>query len=362
MALRRRNSTYYAYYSLFGKRHEVSLGDITPDEAKSLERSIMAAARAQRNAQRAQRLLGGIVAPSAPQIAADARITPQTAAYNGITLAALFDIASKRRELGKEHQSTWQHFCEAMGDVPPHAITPRQAQIYLDNRYGDKSAKTYNNALCQLKQVFNLSLVEAGLQSSPLAALMPRKKGNVLHYRGFTADEIARIFGNLKQFSSYWYCLAKIAYYTGLRLESCQRLAPCNVEGGVITIMPSKTARFGRAVKIPILPPLAEYLREIAPKDANTPYCNQYEFVRDWGSTGITFFSGYLKSVGIEDTDEGKASFHSFRVTFVSLLSAAGVSQDIIRGIVGHADAQTTDLYNHDTSAAIAAFKNISFG
>jgi integrase len=71
----------------------------------------------------------------------------------------------------------------------------------------------------------------------------------------------------------------------------------------------------------PVLPNLAKSYRD----DATKP------------------FSRFLKSIGIVAINKQIAGFHSFRVTFISKATAAGVDLKTIGGIVGHSSEKQTD-------------------
>jgi len=202
--------------------------------------------------------------------------------------------------------------------------------------------------------------VEAGLSVSPFAAIMSRRNENTVHYRAFTRKETATILEALKA-HPYWQCLSMIALHTGLRLESCQRLRKDMIKDGMITIMPGKTARFGRAVQIPVTKTLAEYLATITHIGSCTPFCEQFTETRHFYVEGVRmgFFAGLLKSIGIHDNARGQVGFHSWRETYVTRLSEANVPEKIIRGIVGHNSQQMTDLYNHDTESVRRQAENI---
>ena len=360
MAIRKKGNVYFAYFSFLGRVVARSLGTADLEEAKRLEHAFKIALDAQRRAMRLAKLTYALDLPAIKtERARPSDFLAPPSSKSHVTLAALFPIAEKRSKLSTDSRAIWETFCKVIPCKYAADLTPQMAQEYMDSQYGEKSAKRYNNVLCVLKIIYKLALVEVGLPYSPLENLQPRRPDAVEHYRAFTAQEVMRIFDWLPVHQNGWLCASMIAAYTGLRLESCLKLAPEHIQDNLITIMPSKTARFGRAVKIPLLRPLADYLGKLSPKSPYAPYVSCFDLPRDWEGTRLTWFSGFLKSIKITDTEEGKASFHSWRVTFVSNLSAAGVSQDVIRGIVGHASQEQTDLYNRDTSAAIRAFANL---
>lgn len=377
MALRKRDNTWYVYYKQDGRIVWRSLG--TGDRAEA-ERHADAVMEQVRTIRRLRRMANAFpqpisIAPSTSsqvrhsdampqQNAKDAPLPPSVMQYSPskVPLRKLYEIAEKHRKLSMTHRSAWENYLKRCGLEFADEATPQNAQKYLDDFYGDKSAKTYNNVRCALDMIFRASLVEAGLSASPFTSLLQRRLDDVEHYRAFTRKETKTILDYLGRGKhEYWRCLTMISLYTGLRLESCRRLSPAHIRDGMITILPGKTARFGRSVQIPLLPPLEKYLGSIAPmlETTETPYCSIFPEELRW-RRNVWFYSGMCDALDIRGTDEGKVSFHSLRATFVTRLSEQGVEDRVIRGIVGHNSQQMTDLYNHDSESARKAMKGVA--
>lgn len=149
---------------------------------------------------------------------------------------------------------------------------------------------------------------------------------------------------------------ALISWHTALRRETCFRLAWANIDEAdrSFTIMPGKTARFGRAVYVPIHPELWAHLLTLPrPAAPQTPILSQWpQHVRYNGDKAREYFAGLLHALHIEDTAEGKAGFHSLRASFVTRCDEAGISRRATKGIAGHTDDDMTDLYSHDRATA----------
>lgn len=377
MALKKRDNTWYVYYKQDGRIVWRSLGTGDIKEAERHAEAIMAQVHEIRRLQRianafpqpinlvpASTMQTPPVLPAVQQTELTALPPPSVMQYSSsrFPLAKLYEIAERHRKLTESHSSVWQNFIRRCGMSFADEVTPQAAQKYMDAYYNGKSAKTYNNVRSALDMIFRSALIEAGLQSSPFSALLQRRLDDVEHYRPFTREETKAILGYLSNGRhEYWRCLTMISLYTGLRLESCKRLSPSHIKDGMITILPGKTARFGRAVQIPLLPPLQKYLGTLEPELATkeTPYCSLFPEELRW-ARNVWFYGGMCESLGIRDTDDGKVSFHSLRVTFVTRLSEQGVEDRVIRGIVGHSSQQMTDLYNHDSESARKAMQGIT--
>ena len=68
--------------------------------------------------------------------------------------------------------------------------------------------------------------------------------------------------------------------------------------------------------------------------------------------TRYTYFVGLLRSLGIFDTQAGKASFHSIRASFITRCDEAGINRRATKGVAGQVADNITDLYSHDKETA----------
>ena len=146
-----------------------------------------------------------------------------------------------------------------------------------------------------------------------------------------------------------WKSASLIAWFTGLRQKDVFLLRWDQIDGDVLTTLPAKTARFGRAVRIPIHPQLAEALRKLPRRG------DRVLGAWDYDPESISFrrlFGSLLRKLDIRDNLHGIVVFNSFRDSFITRCDAAGVPRHAIRGIVGHTEDNTTDLYSHDLTSA----------
>lgn len=342
--IRRRGANWHIIWREGGRKVERSLGTADEAEARRLADALTSALAARRKAALLSRLLGD--APQAERRASSA----------GLAMRDALDVARRHRALSVEHEREWLAFCAAVEARKVGELTPQTCLQYMDSKFSAKSAKRYNNVLTLLNVVCRSCLVEAGLDSSPFASLMPRR-GEAEHYRPFSRAEEAAIFAALAE-HPYWRLLSLIALHTGLRLESCRRLCPSMIADGMITITPSKTARFGRAVQIPLTTALAAELPTV---EADAPFCTAYpkEDYMHYERKCHAFYAQLLDSLDIRDNADGAVGFHSWRVTYVTRLEEGGIDERVIRGIVGHTSQRMTDLYNHDSTSAKNATKSI---
>lgn len=161
--------------------------------------------------------------------------------------------------------------------------------------------------------------------------------------------------------------LFAVGIYTGLRLGDCAQLEWGQVDlvRRFISLVPRKTARKnGRSVTIPIHPVLMGILLETDPQRrvgfVMPKLAAQYSIRACTISHEV---SRIFREAGIETVVEGQdgwrkralVSFHSLRHTFVSLSANAGVPLAVVQSIVGHATAEMTRHYYHESQGALVS-------
>lgn len=356
MALLKKANTWYAYFrDLDGRQVKRSLHTGDRAIAEIREKAMRDMIREVKFRAACQRMR-----PDEPQIttAFPKKQAPSPGEHQrgGIALAKMWDLALTRRELSRSHRSCWDNFLCTLPSTIRYAdqVTPKVALDYLEHNYGGKSGKTYNNNKTALHTIFRLCLVEAGLSESPFAPIANRRVTDVEHHRPLTEDEFIRAF---KAAAEPWKTAMLISWHTAMRQETCFRLAWEHIDPNdtppSITIVPGKTARFGRAVYIPIHPQLWDHLCQLPrPEDDKTPILSQWQrYARYKGGRG-NYFAELLADLGIADTADGKASFHSLRASFITRCDEAGINRIATKGIAGQTADSITDLYSHDKETA----------
>lgn len=356
MALRKIGNYWHCYFrDLDGKLRTLSTHETDKVSAARFERSIMENINAKRSRRNLMRFLSPEEREKAERVEAEVKANsqslPSIPAKGSIKLKDMFDLACTYRQLSNDHRKRWTFF---ISHIPYHfakEITPKIARDFLRDNFGDANGKNYNNYLTALNTIFRLCLIDSGLERSPFADLPRMRVTNVKHYRPLSEDEFIKIFNaaNIR-----WKTLSLIAWHTGQRFETCirilKKLAESDMEN--ITIVPGKTARFGRAVFIPLHPQLRQWfnkLRSLYTKKEIQLW--SFETRRDPKSND-RYFSNLLKELKISDNEEGKASFHSFRSSFITRCDERNIDRQSIRGIVGQVSDDTTDLYSHDKESS----------
>jgi integrase len=182
----------------------------------------------------------------------------------------------------------------------------------------------------------------------------------------FTREQVAAVLAAAEAYGGGWHLASLIARYTGLRYSSIARLAWADIdlEKGVIHHTPQKTARHNIRVHMPMVPALRDALQAawecreepvqrraarsqaiIKPLDAGyvLPLHAAY-YPRPEMAGGPGAFLDVLTLAKITDT---RLTFHSWRHTFRTRLSEAGVSDDLAKRLGGWTEDATAARYDH---------------
>jgi len=358
MALRKRGKRGYwhAYFrtvmsnpdgTLRYAMRTVNLGTSDLATARAMESELMAKNRAARLHQRAEAHMIRLDVAAGLRPASDDPGKPKKVhRRKRLALSDALETAGKYREIGETAKKRFRAFVKSIKLSYMDEVTPEVAFDYLSRKCpNESSGKNFNNIKSALNAVFRLTLLESGLDESPFAKI-PNRTLSSKHQRPFTEEEFVRIYQAAPE---PWKSASLIAWFTGLREKDVFLLRWDQIDGDVLTTTPAKTARFGRAVQIPIHPQLMEALAKL-PRNGERvlgawPYDPQAISFR-------RFFGKLLNDLGICDNDQGMVVFNSFRDSFITRCDEAGIPRHAIRGIVGHTDDNMTDLYSHDLTSA----------
>ena len=254
-----------------------------------------------------------------------------------------------------------------------HAVTTNHADEYARDLWREKVApRTFNGHIVFLRGMFATLKKAASLTENPWAeikSMEKRTQGRV----NFTPDELAIIISKADGFIRY---AVGLAIFTGLRLGDVMTLRWADIHGDKIEIIPSKTARKGKTITLPVHPVLALLLaerRKQAPGDYVFPV-EREEYLREPTLITNQFQKFLTDTCGIVTTEAKgehrqraivRKGFHSLRHSFVSLCAINGVPQVVIQELVGHGSPAMTALYSHadfaQKKSAIALLPTMDF-
>lgn len=218
--------------------------------------------------------------------------------------------------------------------------------------------------------VYRAAVREGLVAYNPVSALDAIATDDSLDRKPFTGEEVGKLIQAAP--SDEWRGLILTAAFTGLRLGDASRLSWSAVDLAEkkITLIPSKTKRKKREVRIPIQPDLLAYLMSVPIKN-DAPDAPVFPVLSKTplnSRNGLSLtFPRIMHSAGV---DRGKASrldddtkgagrvtyergFHSLRHTFTSWLRSAGVSEEDRMSLTGHSTRAAHAIYSHADESAL---------
>jgi integrase len=258
-----------------------------------------------------------------------------------------------------------------------HETTPAHAEKYAADLWGAGiSPRTFNAHVKHLQSMYKVLRLAASVEVNPFDHIRKRESATESR-RSMTAEELTTIFSNAKGDLRF---LVALGIFTGMRLGDCVNLRWDEVDfkAGIISHIPAKTRRKGKALRVPIhamLAPVLMKLRESSRGQYLFPdLVKAYE--HDHSSISKMFTKFLRDECGIKTNEAAelievqrknavaRVGFHSLRHSFVSLCAAEGVPQVALQELVGHGSPAMTAIYSHadDEQKAAAIATLPSFG
>jgi len=160
----------------------------------------------------------------------------------------------------------------------------------------------------------------------------------------FTREQEAEILKAAKTVGHDWYEASMVARHTGLRYSDIARIktAAVNIEKGEIRMRPIKTKRFGIDITSPINSALMPVMEALVKRGGEYLFPEHAAAYPRFDK--VSPFRDVLEAAKV--TTEGH-TFHSWRHTFRTRLSEAGVSDDLAKRLGGWTEDATAARYDH---------------
>lgn len=220
---------------------------------------------------------------------------------------------------------------------------------HYTNLNSELSSSTINRFHKTLREVFSLLTEDSGLLSNPFASI-PMMDEEQETREAFSEKELEAIITKAPPFIR---AIFVVGFFTALREGDIATLRWSDVlwDHGVIR---RKLMKTGNIVEIPIMPPLANFLREqvgndkeyVLPEHAamylENPSGISYrvkKFLEDELHIATTKkIPGRTRAVSVKDV-------HSLRHTFCYFAGVAGIPLVVVQSIVGHMTPEMTSRY-----------------
>ena len=171
------------------------------------------------------------------------------------------------------------------------------------------------------------------------------------HYRRLTTREIRKLVTVARNRDADLADMILIGYWTGLRLSDVAELEQDELQLAhrSLRLVPNKVrARKPRPLTIPLVGEAETIVRERARHSVSGflfPTVRRVHLSRR--------IKRLFKAAGVKKIGNGRASFHSLRATFISLMDDAGIQPYITDAITGHASGNMHARYTQPSLAVL---------
>jgi integrase len=244
----------------------------------------------------------------------------------------------------------WLH-CLAQWSKANHIPTPG----HFTTTIADKAmTDMFGNKVSALRicQFYRRVWRELGMDESIWHPSCHHDMRNKEYYRRLTHTEILKLLNYLEMYNQDYHDMVVISYYTGLRLSDVAELEISEISDDktFLVIMPNKV-RTRRKRKLII--PLVREAKKIVDFRVKHLEFAPYLFSTDSRKRPSRKISVAFRRCGIDKIESGRASFHSLRSTFISLMDDAGVLPYITDAITGHSAGNMHSRYSQPSKQAI---------
>ncbi|MEI6606236.1 MAG: site-specific integrase [Verrucomicrobiota bacterium] len=254
---------------------------------------------------------------------------------------------------------------------PLESVTPLHVRQWRESlQDAGRAGKTVLAYLKDLGGAYRAAIREGLVSFNPCAALEAIDTSDSMERKPFTLAEVSDLLAAAP--SPEWHGLMLVAAFTGLRLGDAAKLSwqAVDLAAKQITLIPSKTKKKKREVRIPIHPDLLAYLENapVASDSPTAPVFSELSKLTIGARTGLSqTFNGIMQAAGVDrgqasrTVEEGQATvgrvnyergFHSLRHTFTSWLRNAGVSEEDRMSLTGHSTRESHQIYSHASDQA----------
>ena len=381
MSLENKNGIWYYSIMVAGQRYRGTCLDASGQPTRN-ERIALAyekAKRAELGSVRANKSVKALVENYREELTGSKAIPLREAYVRSLEKPRKRIPGTKRQELKAAH---WRDFLAFMEDNYPEvthlaAVARHHAEKYVASltaygkytprKPGERrvasplSGATITDHITTVSEVFTLLADDAGLVSNPFANI-PKPSLQTETRQPFTLDELKTIKENLDDFTRP---LFLIAISTALREGDICTLKWSEIDLLNLVIRREKMRKTGVGVDIPIMPPLANYLRTLQENRTDNGDYSEYvlplhakmylenrsgvpyrikTFLEDKCHIATTIKPpGRNRAVSVKD-------LHSCRHSFCYYAGLHGIPMNVVQGIVGHLTPEMTKLYSNHAS------------
>lgn len=349
MSIYKRPESKYWWYAIRIGRRYLRGSCETEDEATALaiEQTIRSAYKRSMPGDKLHRMLDTLLG------------SEQAAVATGLPLASLWTeyqrvIKTTGKQLAQvtlnQRKARCNSFAKWVAQYYPVVTCAEEVNRECASRYAEWLSKQGTKGKTRLNHINDLGTVWTTLQrtrseikENPWRFVRPETHDS-RRLLAFSRDQEARVLKAADAAGHKWGLACRLARHTGLRKGDIYSLKweQIDLTQALISVSPSKTQRFGIAVLLPLVVEIRQELAALRELEPNTVTIfsqadilahDQHRFAKILTTAGIDKSEGY--------------SFHSWRHTFRTRLSEAGVSDELAKRLGGWTEDQTAMRYDH---------------
>ncbi len=205
------------------------------------------------------------------------------------------------------------------------------------------------------RRVWNTLGLDRMLWESPDASSVLRPIREHEHYRRLSLEEIRKVRDYLQPRDMELADMVVLGYSTALRLSDVAELEVSEIDAGgrFLSVVPNKTHH---TKPHPLRIPMTEQARNlIQQRRTAPPDGDAYLFSKDARHRPSRKIAAAFRSCGVLAYGNGRASFHSLRATFISMMDEAGIPPHVTDAITGHAGGGMHARYTQPSLSALLA-------
>lgn len=232
---------------------------------------------------------------------------------------------------------------------PVSAFTVDDMQAFYKAMRAKFSGTTANAHLNFASMIFKRAISRGHRANNPTTGVL-RQASGAIEKGTFSRSDAAAILRAMRKgrANRAWLALAALGWHTGHRIQDLLDTTADSLENDLLTIQPRKKKdRGGRLVVLPIPKWLASMIRRLG----NLLALNRADNRNGKVSEG---FIAWMVKAGIDPLPVQRGarivhrlSFHSYRHSMQSRLTAAGVSGELARLVTDHDSPQVARRYVH---------------
>ena len=256
----------------------------------------------------------------------------------------------------RSHRRWLQLLAEAAANIHP-SVSPGALCPEATGRIVTLLSETYLSARRMIsfyRRVWKSLGLNPGVWSSPDGPRERSCRKVEEHYRRLSLEEVRRVYEGLSACQPELADMVLIGYSTGLRLSDVAELELSEVALSFLKVCPNKTRRTKpRTLRIPLTEEAQRAVLRL--KLAAERSDERFLFSRGTRHRPSRRLTAAFAAAGVIKAGTGRASFHSLRATFISLMDDAGIPPHLTDSITGHIGGGMHARYTQPSDEALLA-------